>query len=84
MFPQNISNRNGSFPKLIKASDIAKLLNVSRSYAYELLDSGQIPCYYFGRSKRADEADVRQFLETRYRNQGSCDDGPEATVPVAA
>jgi len=48
--------------KLLKGSEVARLLNVSRSYAYLLLQSGDIPTVRLGRSVRVRPSDLVDFI----------------------
>jgi len=49
--------------KLLKASDVAKLLNVSRSYAYLLMQSEEIPTVHIGKSRRVRPQDLKAYIE---------------------
>jgi excisionase family DNA binding protein len=49
--------------KLLKASEIAELLNVSRAMSYHLMQSGQIPVVRINRSVRVKPGDLRSFIE---------------------
>jgi excisionase family DNA binding protein len=40
--------------RLLKAEEVAKLLNISRSFAYLLMHTGQIPTIRFGRVRPQD------------------------------
>jgi len=48
--------------KLLKAKDIAEQLSISRSRAYGLMRSGQIPTIKFGKSIRVRFEDLQQFI----------------------
>ena len=60
---------NPTFPKLLKAPDVAKILNVSRTQAYRLMQEGQIQTVKFGSCVRCTLADIEYFIET-HRGQG--------------
>jgi excisionase family DNA binding protein len=49
--------------KLLKGSDVAILLNVSRSFAYLLMQSGHIPTVRLGRSIRVRPQDLVDYIE---------------------
>jgi excisionase family DNA binding protein len=51
----NISN-------LLKAEEVAQILNVSRSYAYFLMKSGQLPSVRLGRSVRVNPQDLEEYI----------------------
>jgi excisionase family DNA binding protein len=44
---------------------LAKYLALSERYIRELVTSGEIPSYTFGRARRIDPADVESWLESR-------------------
>lgn len=48
---------------LLRASDVARILNVSRGKAYSLLASGQIPTVRIGKAVRVDPRDLAAFIE---------------------
>jgi excisionase family DNA binding protein len=48
--------------KLLKGSDIAQILGISRALAYRLLAQGQISSVRFGRSVRCRPNDLEEFL----------------------
>ncbi len=41
-----------AMPKLLKADEVAKILNISRSLTYQLMQTGEIPTVRFGRNVR--------------------------------
>jgi excisionase family DNA binding protein len=49
--------------KLLKPSDVACKLNISRSFAYFLLETGQLPTVHIGRSVRVKPVDLQAFIE---------------------
>jgi len=50
-------------PPLLKAEDVAELLNISLAYAYRLTQSGQIPTVRLGRAVRIRYQDLLTFIE---------------------
>jgi excisionase family DNA binding protein len=50
---------------LLRAEDVARVLNIGRSKAYELMASGQLPVVRIGRSIRVPAKGFREWLETR-------------------
>mgnify|MGYP000485745665 FL=1 len=57
-------NAQPPFEPLLKAGDVARLLNVSRSTAFRLIESGAIPSVKLpGRLVRVRLADVRRLIE---------------------
>jgi excisionase family DNA binding protein len=51
---------------LLKPSDVARRLNISRSLAYRLLQSGEIPVVRFGHSLRVQSSDLEYFILRNY------------------
>ena len=49
--------------RLLKPSEVAGLLNVSRAMSYHLLQSGQIPVVRINRAVRVKPDDLRSFIE---------------------
>ena len=49
--------------KLLKAKEVAELLNVSRAMSYHLMQSGQIPVVRINRAVRVKPGDLRSFIE---------------------
>jgi len=49
--------------RLLKAEDVAELLNISRSFAYLLMHTGQIPTVRLGRACRVRPQDLADYIE---------------------
>jgi len=49
---------------LLKAADIAKFLNISKSMAYRLMQTGEIPTVSIGNAKRVRPLDLHDFINT--------------------
>jgi excisionase family DNA binding protein len=49
----------------MKASDVAKLLSISRTQAYRLAERGKIPCFYVGTSLRFDPGVIALWLKEK-------------------
>jgi excisionase family DNA binding protein len=47
---------------LLKADDIARVLNISRSMAYQLIQRGEIPSVRIGRVVRVRPRDLEEFI----------------------
>lgn len=47
---------------LLKAADIAKFLNISKSMAYRLMQTGEIPTVSIGNAKRVRPLDLHHFI----------------------
>lgn len=52
---------------LLKSSDIARLLNISRSFAYQLMQSGELPTVRVGHSVRVRPRDLVEYIEKNVR-----------------
>ena len=49
--------------KLLKGTQVAEILNISRSAAYNLIQRGNLPSVRFGRSVRVRPTDLENFIE---------------------
>ena len=54
--------------RLLKAADVARILNISRSLVYRMLQRGKIPSIRINQSVRVDPGDLQQFI-ARNRSQ---------------
>jgi excisionase family DNA binding protein len=55
--------------KLLKGNEVARLLNVSRSFAYLLMQTGHIPTVRLGRSIRVRPQDLVEYIEQNIHRQ---------------
>ncbi len=55
--------------KLLKGNEVARLLNVSRSFAYLLMQTGHIPTVRLGRSIRVRPQDLVEYIEKNIHRQ---------------
>lgn len=51
--------------KLLRAEEVAALLNVSRAFAFRLMQHGQIPTIRIGKSIRVRPEDLEAFIASR-------------------
>jgi excisionase family DNA binding protein len=56
-----------SFPintesKLLRATEVARILNVSRAFAYRLMQQGKIRTVVIARSRRVRLVDLQEFI----------------------
>ena len=49
-------------PVLLKEADIAKVLNISKSMAYRLMQTGEIPTVSIGNAKRVRPIDLHNYI----------------------
>ena len=54
--------------RLLKAIEVASYLNVSRSFAYKLLQSGAIPTIRLGKAVRVRLHDLENFINSNVNN----------------
>lgn len=56
---------------LLKAKDVAEILNISRSKAYHWMQIGEIPTVRIGKSRRVRPEDLIEYINknTYYLNQ---------------
>jgi excisionase family DNA binding protein len=58
--------------KLMKVTDVASVLNISRSKAYSMLDQGDIPYIRMGKLRRVHPEILNQFIiDNQSDNNGS-------------
>ena len=47
----------------LKATEIAEILNISRAYAYQLMQRGEIRTVQIGAARRVRPRDLREYIE---------------------
>lgn len=52
-------------PALLRVKDVQSILNLSRSAAYALVNSGKLPILRVGRTILVDRADLEAFIAER-------------------
>jgi len=57
--------------KLLKAIEVAKILNISRAMAYRLMQTRQIPTVRIGSARRVRPADLQIYIKTNLVSAGS-------------
>jgi len=50
---------------LLKANDVAEILNISRAKAYRLMQSREIPTVSIGKAKRVRPVDLHNFIHSQ-------------------
>ena len=55
---------------LLKASEVAKILSISRAKAYQLLNSGHIPIVRIDHSVRVRREDLQNYLKINWIGPG--------------
>jgi len=54
---------------LLKGSDVADMLNISRAFAYQLMREGKIPTVKIGRAVRVRVDDVLTYIDENVAGQ---------------
>ena len=54
---------NTAIQKLLRAEEVAKILNISRSFAYKLMSTKKLSTVQIGRSIRVRISDLKIFVE---------------------
>jgi excisionase family DNA binding protein len=57
------SNQTVNVNKLLKVNDVASKLNISRAFAYRLLETRQIPSVRIGTAVRVRIQDLEAYIE---------------------
>jgi excisionase family DNA binding protein len=55
--------------RLLKPNEVADFLNISRSFAYQLLQSGEIPVVRLGKACRVRPKDLQAYVEQNLHRQ---------------
>ncbi len=50
-------------PQLLKAADVAEILNISKSFAYQLMKGYELPSVHIGNARRVRSCDLETFIE---------------------
>jgi excisionase family DNA binding protein len=69
----NLTDQTSTYKveKLLKPEEVANLLTISRSFAYQLMQSGQIPTVRLGKSCRVRPQDLAEYLENNLHRQAN-------------
>lgn len=67
--------QNQSNIRLLRPAEVAVMLGISRSLAYELIRSGQIPAIRVGSRLRVTQDDLAKFIEKCREDAGLRGDG---------
>ncbi len=54
--------------RLLKATEIAEILNISRAFAYRLMKQGDIPVVQIGGARRVRLNDLENFISVNISN----------------
>ena len=56
------------FNKLLKASDVADLLNISKAFVYQLMRQGELSFIKIGNAIRVRPIDLQNYIELNHSN----------------
>ncbi len=56
------ADSQGTIERLLTARDLAEILNISKAFAYKLMQTGDIPTIFIGSSRRVRRADLDDFI----------------------
>ena len=65
MFAEKNKGRYSTPPQLMRVTEVAKKLCVSRSMAYKLVQQGDLPSVRIGKSVRVRPIDLQNYIESR-------------------
>ncbi len=49
--------------RLLKATDVAEILNISRAFAYQLINRGELRSITIGTARRVRPSDLESFIQ---------------------
>ena len=52
---------------ILKASDVAQILRISKGLAYRMMQQGEIPAIQFGRTTRVRRRDLEEFIRVHMK-----------------
>jgi len=55
---------------LLKGNDVARMLNISRAFAYQLMRQGEIPTVKIGNAVRVRKEDLLAYIDQNRRGFG--------------
>jgi excisionase family DNA binding protein len=55
---------------LLKGNDVARMLNISRAFAYQLMRQGEIPTIRIGNAVRVRKEDLLAYIDQNRRDFG--------------
>jgi excisionase family DNA binding protein len=53
--------------RILKASDVAQILRISKGLAYRMMQQGEIPAIQFGRTTRVRRKDLEEFIRAHMK-----------------
>lgn len=56
-----------NYPSTLRIQDLAKLLKISISMAYKLVEKNEVPHYRIGTAIRFDPIEIHEWLQTYHR-----------------
>ena len=49
--------------QLLKASDVARILNISKSFAYQIMNRNELPTVHIGNARRVRIGDLENYID---------------------
>ena len=65
----NKSGNDTTDIQLLRPSDVAAHLNISKSYAYRLMQTGEVPVVRIGKACRVRPQDLEAYIKRNLHNQ---------------
>jgi len=63
--------QGNTVPKLLNAKEVAEILNISKAFAYKLMQTSQLTTICIGSSRRVRITDLEDFIFRNTQPQGS-------------
>ena len=66
---ENTTTKSLVSVKLLKATEVANLLNISRAFVYQLMSQGELSFIKIGNAMRIHPIDLQNYISTNHSNQ---------------
>jgi excisionase family DNA binding protein len=77
MVKKQSNEKPQSSEHLLTVLDVAQILQISRSFVYELVAQGHLPAMHIGRSLRFRAGDVQRYISRRSEGRSSAAESAE-------
>jgi len=57
--------------RLLKAAEVARILNISRALSYRLLETGELPTVRIRKAVRVKPQDLFEYIDRQRRGEGT-------------
>jgi len=68
---KTMNSNKPTHSRLLKAAEVAEILNISRAMAYKLMQTKEIPTVCIGRSRRVRPFDLHNYIATNQTSRNS-------------